>query len=302
MINISFEKNPDLYKDYETCLKFLRTVDEGAYEYPKDKVKFHVYTEIKTPKELMVIKSFLATQNLDHCEMIVWSDYNIEDNSLIQPYKDLVTFKVYDAEKEAIGTPLEGDLKLKMKDSKYYLQSDLARLLLLCKYGGVWADMDIIFLRDFKPLLEQEYMYMWGSETNFAVDGACATVLSLNKESELSLELLKELMVTSPRPGTTCWGKDMFANLYRRYPFPVLPSTFFNTEWCVNIKYGPGANRKMNESWFEDTGAQDNFLFTEAFTWHWHNSSHKDKPVQPGSKFDLLEKRMDKVLKEKGFC
>ena len=299
MIDISFENNPALYRDYKVCLEFLRTIDDDTYEYPKDKVKFHVYTEIKTPKELMVIKSFLATQNLEHCEMVVWSDYDIEDNPLIQPYKNLATFKVYDAEEEAIGTPLEGDLKLKMRDSKYYLQSDLARLLLLYKYGGVWVDMDIVFLRDFKPILDQEYMYMWGSETDFAKEGACATVLSLNKKSEFSLELLKQLVTTPAYPGTTCWGKDMFAALYRRYPFPILPSIFFNTEWCVSIKYGLGESRKMNKSWFEDIGTKDNFLFTEAFTWHWHNSSNKDKVVEPDSKFNLLEKRMNDLMRKK---
>ena len=54
------------------------------------------------------------------------------------------------------------------------------RLLVLHKYGGVWVDMDVVFLRDFKPLLDQEWMYMWGSETDFIKEGACATVLSLH--------------------------------------------------------------------------------------------------------------------------
>ena len=114
----------------------------------------------------------------------------------------MVSFKVYDAEEEAVGTPLENNPKLKMKDSKYYLQSDLARILLLYKYGGIWADMDIIFLRDFKPILDQEYMYMWGSETDFVKEGACATVLSLHKNSQLSLEFLKELNIKDTRKKT----------------------------------------------------------------------------------------------------
>ena len=47
---------------------------------------------------------------------------------------------------------LEGIPHLKAMDGKHYLQSDLLRILVLYKYGGVWVDMDIIFLRDFKPL------------------------------------------------------------------------------------------------------------------------------------------------------
>ena len=141
MIDISFERNRELYEDYEECIKFLKTVDNSDYEYPQEKVKFHIYTEIKTTKELMAIKSYLATQNLEKTELVVWSDYDISDNPLVQPYKDMVTLKVYDPEMEAIGTPLEGNEKLKMKDPKYYLQSDLANYFFYINMeecGTIW--------------------------------------------------------------------------------------------------------------------------------------------------------------------
>jgi len=38
----------------------------------------------------------------------------------------------------------------------------------------------------------------------------------------------------------------------------------------------------------------------DAFAWHWHNSSNKDREIQVGSKFDLLRKRTEQLLKEKG--
>jgi len=300
MIDISFTKNKDLYQDYEKCLEFLAQINDDDYEYPLKKTKFHVYTEVKSPKELMVIKSFLATQNLDHCEMIVWSDYDITDNPLIQPYKKHVDLRVWDPFGEAKGTILEHYPRiLGARDHKYYLQSDLLRLIVLHKYGGVWADMDIIFLRDFKALLKQEYMYMWGSETDFAREGACATVLSLTKGSELSLELLKQILVTPARPATACWGKEMFAPLYRRYPFPVLPSTFFNTEWCINVK-NKGHGDFVESGWFDNKGHGAEYVFDEAYTWHWHNSTYKNREIVPGSKFDLLEKKIDKLIEEKG--
>ena len=299
MININFEQNSEYYKNYEACNKFLKGLNLQNYEYPDEKVIFHVYSEIKTPKELMAIKSYLATQNLDQTSMIVWSDYDISDNPYIQPYKNLVEFRVYNASEEAIGTPLEGDLKLKMKDPKYYLQSDLARILLLYKYGGVWIDMDVILLRDFKPILDQEYMYMWGSETNFAVDGACATVLSGKKQSQFMTELVRQLLLTPARPGTVCWGKDMFAALYRRYEFNVMPAAFFNIEWCIN-KTHPGLGDKIESQWFYDKLDNKDHLFLDSFGWHWHNSSKKDFKIVDGSKFNLLQKRTDDLLKARG--
>jgi hypothetical protein len=295
MIDISFEKNPNLYKDYEECVAFLRKISDSDYEYPEEIVKFHVYTEIKTSKELMVIKSYLATQNLDKTELIVWSDYSISDNPLIQPYKNLVTFNVYDAESEAIGTPLEGNIKLKMKDDKYYLQSDLARILLLYKYGGIWCDMDVILLRDFKPLLDQEYMYMWGSETDFAREGACATVLSGKSRSEFMEQLMSELILTRAAPATTCWGKQMFASLYRKYRFNVMPASFFNIEWCINKKH-PGLGDYIESQGFLNPLENSDHLFLESFGWHWHNSSKKDFDIVSGSKFDLLSQFVDDKL------
>jgi|TARA_R110002012_G_scaffold291773_1_gene486422 hypothetical protein len=298
MIDISFEKNRELYEDYEECIKFLKTIKESDYEYPKEKIKFHIYTEVKTEKELMSIKSYLATQNLDKTELMIWSDYDITDNPLIQPYKHLVTFKIYDPEEEAIGTPLEGNPKLKMKDPKYYLQSDLARILLLYKYGGVWYDMDVILLRDFKPLLDQEYMYMWGSETNFSVDGACATVLAGLPRSEFMSKLLLQLINTPAIPGTTCWGKRMFATLYKSYKFDIMPAAFFNIEWYINRKT-PGLGCEIESQWFLKPLEDHRHMFLDSFGWHWHNSSKKEYETVEGSKFNLLEKLINKKLKEK---
>ena len=299
MININFKQNSEYYKDYEACNELLKNLNLEDYDYPDEKVIFHVYSEIKTSKELMAVKSYLATQDLNKTSMIVWSDYDISDNPHIQPYKDLVDFRVYNASEEAVGTPLEGNIKLKMKDPKYYLQSDLARILLLYKYGGIWIDMDIILLRDFKPILDQEYMYMWGSETNFAVDGACATVLSGKKESEFMLQLVEQLLVTPARPGTVCWGKDMFAALYRNYEFNVMPAAFFNIEWCINKKH-PGLGDEIERQWFFNKLENKDHMFLDSFGWHWHNSSKKELQIVEGSKFDLLQKRIDELLKDRG--
>ena len=69
MINISYQNNKNLYEDFEACVDFLEQIDEKDFEYPDNKVKFHIYSEIKTPKELMAVKSYLATQKLKKTEL-----------------------------------------------------------------------------------------------------------------------------------------------------------------------------------------------------------------------------------------
>lgn len=299
MININFEKHPDLYHDYEACLEFLKGIKYSDYEYPLERTKFHIYSEIKSEKELVAIKSYLATQNLDKTELVVWSDYDISDNPLIQSYKKYVTFNVYNPEIEALGTPLKKNKKLKMKDDLYYLQSDLARILLLYKYGGVWYDMDVILLRDFKPLLDQEYMYAWGSQTDFANQGACATVIAGKARSEFMTKLVKKLLKTKAKPGSVCWGKTMFAKVYKKFKFNIMPCAFFNIEWCINRKYNSLGN-EIESRWFFNPLNNDDHLFLDSFAWHWHNSSKKNFKITNGSKFDLLEKFINNKLIERG--
>lgn len=298
MINISFEKNPELYIDYEKCIEFLKKIKNEDYEYPDEITIFHVYSEIKSLKELMVIKSYLATQDLEKTKMIVWSDYDISENPLIQNYKELIDFRVYNAEKEARETVLENEKILYLRDSKYYLQSDLARILLLYKYGGIWVDMDVILLRDFKPILQQEYMYMWGSETDFINKGACATVLSLKKESIFSQILMKQLLFTEPIPDTECWGKTMFASIYKFHKYNIFPASFFNIEWCINFKY-KGLGDLIESQWFFKKLENHDHLFLDSFAWHWHNSSKKSFEIIDGSKFSLLQKIIDSKLLER---
>jgi|TARA_R110001583_G_scaffold59311_1_gene176491 hypothetical protein len=301
MIEMSLETHPEYYKDYEACLEFLDELCDCECEYPEEVTNFHVYTEVRTDKELECIKSFIATQDLEKTKLIVWSDYCIEDNPRIQPYKEYLDLRVWNGLEEAKGTIIEDEVtKLTSEDDKHYLQSDLLRLLALHKYGGVWIDMDIIFLRDFKCLLDQEYMYQWGSETDFANQGACATVIALKKESEFSYELLKELKVMPIIGGTTIWGKELFASLWRRgYEYTIFPSPFFNTEWLISKK-DKELSENVEAGWFANNGYADDNLYLEAFAWHWHNSSKKHLPIEEGSKFELLQRLTNMKLEERG--
>ena len=162
MINISRETNIELYTDYKKSYEFIKNINNNSYEYPAEQTIFHIYTEVKTIKELESIRSFFATQNLNKTKLFVWSDYDISNLECLAPFKKFITFKIYNPIEEAKGTVLENKFDyLLARDAKYYIQSDLLRILALHKYGGIWIDMDIILLRDFKPILDQEYMYQW---------------------------------------------------------------------------------------------------------------------------------------------
>jgi len=310
MIDISYETHPDLYFDYRLTLDFLKNIKDEDYEYPEKRLNFHVYTEVRNDKELESIKSYIATQNLEKTKLIVWSDYDINHQENIQPFKDIVDLRVYNAEELAKDTPLANVEKyIKVQDDdRHWMASGVMRFLVLYKFGGVYQDMDMILLRDFKPILNQNFAYQWGSSVDFAKErrweadchGPCAAMLGANEGEEYIENCMEILLQTPVRPRTTCFDEDMMGPVYAKNPnaFTVFPSPFFNTEWLMS-KVNRPFSQEVQKGWFEKNSASDN-LFLESFAWHWHNSSNKNKTVEPGSKFDLLQKRNNQLLKEKG--
>lgn len=288
-------ENEIYYEDYEESLNLARNIDYSKYEYP-ELTLFHIYSEIKTEKELLCIKSWIATQNTKKCKLYLWSDYDISNNKLIQPYLDFLTLKIYNPIEESKGTLLEGKVDyLSANDDLHWSKSDLFRILITNKYGGIFSDMDVIYLRDFLPILDQEFVYQWGSETNFSNNGACATFLSTFKNSEFSNLLMSELIDSGIYLRSTIWGKDLIAKVYRKFKeFTIFPGAFFDTEWQINVKY-KGLGDSIESGWFIKNEFS-NILFEEAFAWHWHNSSNKNKIVEDGSKFYNLSKKTDEIL------
>jgi len=307
MINIDLVNNYELYTDSNKCLEFLRNINTQNYQYPNQITNFHVYSEIRSPKELMVIKSYLATQSLDHTQLILWSDYDISNNELLKPYKDYITLKVYNSINEAKDTLLEGQYEyLKADDNRHWMSSGVLRFLVTHKYGGIWADMDIIFFRNLKPILDQEFAYMWGSELDFINFGPCAAFMGYQKGSKLSTICLEEMLKIPVQPLTTCFDKDLLAKIYQRQPYTVFPSCFFDTEWQLNVwyennikHYNPnGLGTQIEKQWFTKPLVNKDHLFREAFCWHWHHTSHKNDQIVNGSKFNIWEQIIDNKLKE----
>ena len=110
---------------------------------------------------------------------------------------------------------------LNAKCSRHWAQSDLLRILALHKYGGIWVDMDIVLLRDLKPVLDQEFLYSNFNSFDHGKDGIWGTVMSLKKEGELSIRLLQELSETPFKKLTLCWGSHLFRKVYKDEKFCV---------------------------------------------------------------------------------
>lgn len=151
------------------CFAFSSLLRQGPVERPHK--TFHTYWRADLApfgeRQSLMIKSFLATQNLVYSRLILWTTGGLLSpllSYLLQNYPDNFEVRVVDYVSLAKGTALEGRDDLlgpAMRDTQAWLDGDLVRLLALWNEGGVWVDMDMLLVRDLAPLYEGEWVEQW---------------------------------------------------------------------------------------------------------------------------------------------
>ena len=290
--NIILELNDiSYYENYgmTKSLEFAKTLTDENY----DDINFYLYWigNNVNYKHNVVIKSFLATQNLTKCKLIIYSDVNLENNIIFdefKKFKDNIEFRIFDVYKEVKNTILENFKhlsKIKNHELNPALESDFFRLLILNKYGGLYCDFDILFLRDLSPLLKYEFVYKW--ENYNACPYLNGAVMRLYKNSDISTQMITEMIKTYPSIRSLCWASDVYCSVANyNQNLIVFPASFFNPEWQLSIPIdGFGIYKYSNE------------LFDGSFTWHWHNRWEYN--IEKNSKFDILDCIISEKLKNK---
>jgi hypothetical protein len=293
MVAVSLATHYELYHDWQKAIAFCRTLPDVS---PPEPITFHMYWRERHGrfwktvrpfgrKQALPVKAFVATQDLSKCSLVLWSDVDLSQNEWVRPLLPHLTLKIYDAAVEARGTPLEPHPNvLRQQDSRAYRDGDLFRILVLYKYGGVYADMDTVLLRSLGVFLDQEFVYQWD---NFD-DKYAPALMRLRRGGEFARELVQGLIEIPP--GKYNWGRENVRRAVERgRTIAVFPSPFFNTEWQAVPEFEPF--KKM---------AYSTELYDGAFAWHWHNKW--EQPIEPGCKFELLEARIDARLREMGVC
>lgn len=301
MITISEHTHPELYYDLpEKCLGFcneIQNCEMGTH------VDYHIFWNVGlefSRKQMMTIKSYLCTQNLQKTRLHLWSNVDLTNLDILKPYLNYIEFKIWNPELEIIGTPLECRKNDIWKNDKYnWIRGDMFRILTLYKYGGLYVDMDVVFLRDFSPLLNQEFMYKWSFQQDM-INGA---VMRLFKDSALSKDLIETMCDINPIEESTSWSTQLYQKVREKNKnWTIFPATFFNTEWQINIY-------KFADK-FEDYDEMRNFImypmkktryshefYDGAFSWHWHNNWETE--IEQGSKWQLLEEKFDNEIYKK---
>jgi hypothetical protein len=233
-------------------------------------------------KPALAIASFLATQDLTRAELWLWLDARDgydghAANPWLIPLLPFVTVKPFDAERAIRGTPLEGRAD-RYSGWPAVRHSNLVRSVVLFSYGGVYADMDVLFLRDLSPLLHPdasaEFCYCWSADQPYAN----SAVLALGRRSPAAHALLARCRATNSFRPRDVLRFDQRPDL----DLLVLPCPYFDPLWPIH----DGRDRSSDAPFQRFDGFFRRFgwrvrrpaipptvetFFPGAFTYHWHN-------------------------------
>ena len=176
---------------------------------------FHLYVRADLgarlpPWQVTTLLSILATQPAGSFQVVVWSPQAESPLApalapLLAAAPGVVSYRVFDAVTEASGSPLAGTTLLRFRDGRGWADSDIFRLIVLWRYGGVYLDLDVWLFRDVSPLLA------WEWTTEFAGDGLAGNgIVRLNNAVQHffarspALVRLMELAVATP-PVLRSW-------------------------------------------------------------------------------------------------
>ena len=256
------------------CLSFMRDFKFGAPPESTCKEQlFHAFwgTGTLRDSEWLCIDSFRATQR-PCSRLIVWFGkaaalelHVAQHAQALDPSRQpRVEFRLLDvgAVKElAVGSAVsmysEAQLHEIMEQPRLGMSQwiNLVKLLLLLRHGGVWIDLDVLFLRDFAPLLDFSFMESWSAEhfLNNAIVHASAQPVGRRLLELMISDGLEQWETVHKHRNLTLdifrlpWGgyemtRACSRHAWCREELVVLPNEAFDALWPTNDRaHGLGA-------------------------------------------------------------
>ena len=276
--------------DYNNVDSGIEYLSKNKLDYNTDgNVIYHVYWYGKIGrKQLLCINSYIKTQNLEKTELWVWLDSETYDYSYSNiPNHKNIKIKRYEPLQEAVGTLLEGN-KIINTRGEWKFRSDIARLIFLNKYGGLYYDLDMILLKDMYPLLGIEFCYKWSNQ-EYGNNG----ILRLEKSSKLSVDLIKKYLdVLKVRKYWINFNSLIFT---KELDIMCFPSVMFDPVWILLDTKSKSKYSKLAtfDGFFKKTDEDiDNFFGGKIYAYHWHSRDKME--IEEGSYFDKIENNIYK--------
>ena len=302
---MKFLPDARLYHDIAYCLEFSKRFSPSR---SRERTIVHFYWHGPFGrKPAFALKSFLATQDMDSCEAWLWLDVAFRqeaDNPHLAELAPWIVIREYDPHQEARGTPFEADPALTLPDDPR-VRSDAFRLIALYRYGGLYVDIDTLFLRDFQeliasPLCDSPFVYRWSAH--------CAYFSNAIIYIPHSHPLAQQLMLQCIRVGS-CHSRIAFRHQdHADKDLLELPCGLFDPLWPHfdgQDRYARAPFKKFQD-FFRPfglfhrpnpaiRGLEDFFPGAFAYQWHgcWSMAEHQN------SYFGLFERQVEERFRQR---
>lgn len=292
--------------DNKKISNFLHYLEEDRDKAEKDNtlVKAHTFWigDIGS-KQLLCLKSFVCTQDMTKIELILWmgdeDSYTkaINNTSLISLFRNYenVSIRLWDLQKEITNTSFEKIAwYFKWERPLPYVADDF-RIIALNKYGGLYFDMDIMFVKDFQPLLlGHEFVYAW--ETQPFANNA---LIYLRKGSFLNHQISRRML---KKKSSQPWVVFNY-NYKRIQTLMIYPCSLFDPLWMgykqgMPIKSFADFFRKFDSDFRKDPQVRSyKDFFPGIYAYHWHNCWNMSE--YDDSYFGLFSREFDMIINSK---
>lgn len=293
-------------KEGDVCFDYAGLIHNVNATSNINPIIYHTYwsthmTNHLTENQIASIRSFAATQPSQHT-LFFWISSKDKSNllksdSLWHTVKSSnIQLKVIEDE----STKLLEHTPLRALEERHL--QELLRLVSLYLYGGVWFNLDVLFVRDVSPLLHMEWLtqatcfelsqFASASAVDSRFEGA---LMHFYAKSPYVCEMLSvasdELngVVNGLKPLKSL-GSDVYARVFHRVlkgritPWAVLPWCFTDPSQCQRSNALPDA--------FDNVRHFDVDHLNKIFAYHWHEKWNSS----PGSIFKYLVEQQKQVI------
>jgi hypothetical protein len=312
-----------------SCLEKLRQfkIEPEKFDRELPMILHHTFWKVeeRSPHHLRVmslqILSFLATQDLNYTKLIVWVQ---------QPFEGHINKMLDDKFSFYLITETIQVRVLDFKDlcenglyKKYYYDclstvnenpvaySDFIRFLVLYKYGGIYTDGDVLYLRDMRPFWKKNFVYRW----SFARDYNTA-IMGLQRGRNRNIDALYDAILGNNKRYINLVGSFYPAKIknavwrlnkgwiYNYTDFEVYHSIIFDPAWLCNDGVLPRLNNKtvcVFREFYDTVITAEEFDFNKfyggAFSVHLHLGNCGKCQIGPKSFFYHFENYFRKKVK-----
>lgn len=257
-----------------TAFSFLK---ENSFDIIRqDEILYHCFWcgELSR-KQVFSIRSAAATQK--NARIIFWLDPDFlpSRDTYVRQIERLGEIRVYDTNAEFGQDQMLFQVSQLARNAERAAWSDTCRMMMLAKYGGIYFDLDICFLRDLSQIMDSDFAYIWEMVPWRINTAVCAVALGSPKMPRIFARGIE-----AGRFHPWNLGDEL----------PALARPFFDIGWS-------GDSRFMSwDGFFQKATPEHNVMdyLNVLFAYHWHN--RWDMPVEEGSPFDLLDSFFCEVL------